>query len=111
MIPDGNFPELISFRPQKDYIRQVLRDTVTLTADKEDYTTINALSDKSKFFFIQGVLNKDVNEVPSHEVIREYIEDVGRDYRYEDSANPVKELIDRRRDNVSLGRVKEKVPV
>jgi len=111
VIPDGNFPELISFRPQKEYIRKVLKDTVTLTADQEDYTTINALSDKSKFFLIQGILNKDVNEVPSHEVIREYIEDAGKDYRYEEFGNPVKELQDRRRDNVSLGRVKEKIPV
>ncbi|MBR1747725.1 MAG: hypothetical protein IJ735_05910 [Clostridia bacterium] len=109
VIPNGEFPTLLSFSPQKDYIRKVLRDTVTLTADGEDYRTVNSMPDDSKYFFVQERLNKEVDDVPSHEVIKEYIEDSGMDYRYEDFENPVQELRDRRHDNVSLARVKEKV--
>lgn len=109
ILGTGDFPELLSFAPQKEYIRKVLKDTVTLTADVEDYTTINALNNGSKYFFVQNVLNKDVNTVPSHVVIDKYIEEVGKDYRYEDKPHPVSELADRRKDNVNLARVKEKV--
>ena len=32
LIPDGEFPELLDFHPTKDYVRQVLAEQVTLTA-------------------------------------------------------------------------------
>lgn len=111
VIPDGEFPEPIRFSPQKDYIREVLHDTVTLTGDRENWRTVNAMPDDSKFFFFQRKTHGKEESVPSHEIIRLYIEESGKDYRYEDSGNPVPELQDRRQDNVTLARVKEKVPV
>lgn len=109
VIPNGNFPELLSFGPQKEYIRSILKNTVTLTATMEDYVTINALNDDNKFFLYQNIVNKDINNVASHAVIDQYIDEMGQDYRFEDSKNPVPELQDRKKDNTTLGRVKEKV--
>lgn len=109
VIPNGDFPELLSFGPQKEYIRNILKNTVTLTATMEDYVTINALNDDSKFFMFQNIVNKDVDNVASHVVIDRYIDELGYDYRFEDSKNPVHELQDRKHDNTTLGRVKEKV--
>ena len=109
VIPNGDFPELLAFGPQKEYVRSILKNTVTLTATMEDYVTVNALNNDSKFFFFQNVVNKEIESVPSHMVIDRYIKEFGKDYRFEDTKSPVPELQDRKRDNTTLGRVKEKV--
>ena len=41
--------------------------------------------------------------VPSHNVIKTYIEREGIDYRYETQLNPVSQLRDRTEDNVTVG--------
>ncbi len=107
VIPDGSFPEPIRFSPQIDYIRNVLKNTVTLTASMEDYEDICSVPDTAKFFVIQNILNHSPNKVASHCVISDYIETHGKDYRVEKEKNPVFELQNRREDNISLGRVKE----
>ena len=48
------------------------------------------------------ILNEET--VPSHAVINKAIQKFGQDYRYQDKANPVKELQNRKKDNVTLGR-------
>jgi hypothetical protein len=39
--------------------------------------------------------------------INKAIEKLGQDYRYQDKQNPVKELQNRKKDNVTLGRSKK----
>ncbi len=106
VIPDGNFPPLIKFQPNKDYIRKVLKETVTLTADREDYREVSKMPREADFFAWQDLVNKDVEAVPSHAVIASYQAQSpsGEDYRYTDSPSPVKALQDRKTDNTTLGR-------
>lgn len=109
VIPVGEFPALLIFSEQKDYVRNVLKNTVTLTGDMEDYSTVNSIPDRSRFFFFQDKINCSVSSVVSHTVISQHIDEFGKDYRYEDTKNPIIELQNRKIDNVNLGRVKETV--
>ena len=109
VIKDGTFPEIIMFRSQKDYIRDVLKETVTLTSDREDYTEINSVPDDSDFFYYQKQVNNTIGDVASHKVIAAIQEKLGRDYRSEIAPNPVNVLCDRKKDNTTLGRVKERI--
>ncbi len=107
VIPVGEFPELISFAPQKEYIRSVLANTVNLTASLEDYVDINAVKEDSRFFAVQKIFNHDVDSVASHVIIDRYIDEFGKDYRFEDKKNPCPQLQSRVEDNVNLARVKD----
>jgi len=109
VIPDGSFPTPLNFSCQKDYVRNVLKNTVKLTTCNEDYKDVNDKANDSKFFMWQNKVNKDVPTVPSHKVIDQYINKNGEDFRAEDGTNPVQELRDRHSDNTQLGRVKYKV--
>lgn len=106
VIPNGNFPELLKLSSNIDYIREVLANTVTNTSYLDDYPKVSSLSDESKFFVFQDILNKPEEEVPSHKVINKYIGKNGNDYRFELAKNPVKELQDRSKDNIALGNLK-----
>ena len=106
VIPGGDFPELISFSPQKEYIRKILGETVNNTSYFEDYISVSKLSDSANFFSYQKKTVKDVNSMPSHIVIEGHINNFKEDYRVQDKDHPVKALRERRQDNVSLGREK-----
>jgi len=109
VIPDGTFPELLIFREQKDYVRDVLKNTVNETAMREDFTTVNALNDNFDFFkYQERVTGKDV---ASHEVIEKHIKELNADYRYQEKEHPVAALRDREKDNTTLGREKSKSSV
>lgn len=106
VIPDGEFPELIRFTPQKEYIRKVLRETVTNTALRENpQFPVNKLPQNADFFNYQNTVNPNVNIVPSHNVINCIIKEFGEDYRYEIAPSPIPSLRDRTHDNTQLGRV------
>ena len=45
-----------------------------------------------------------MGDVPSHEVIENYIQKNGEDYRFETKENPIKELQERTKDNTTVGR-------
>ena len=79
-ISDGNFPQLLKLHENKSYVRDILKNTV------------------------QNILNEPVDEVPTHKVIKNYIDKKGCDYRYEDTENPIEELRNRKEDNVCVGR-------
>lgn len=111
VIPVGNFPEILDFAPQKEYIRNILETTVTQTATLEDFVEINSLSDNSNFYSYQNQIIQNVDSVPSHEVIDKYINEYGMDYRYEETPSPRAELRNRKTDNTTLGRVKEHASV
>lgn len=111
VIANGDFPDLISFAPQKDYVREVLKTTVGLTSDLENYRDVGDMDGGSNFFKYQKIVNSDVDAVPTHRVIKSHISARGADYRLTDSESPVSELRNRKKDNVSLGRTKAKVGV
>ena len=106
VIPGGTFPELLHLHENKDYLRDILARTVRLTTNKEDYEEVDSLPDDATFFQYQKVVNANVEEVPSHVVIEEYIAKNGKDYRFEEKPNPIECLQDRTVDNTELGRVK-----
>ena len=106
VIPNGEFPELIKLQSNIEYVRKILKSTVTNTAQREGYVDINDLEDTANFFKYQNKMQKKVEENASHKVIVEHQNHFGEDYRFETKPNPVKELQNREEDNVTLGRVK-----
>lgn len=108
VIPNGEFPELITFKSNIEYIRKILKNTVTNTALLEGYVDINELDDDANFFKYQNKVNKKPEDEAGHKVIENHISQFGEDYRYEQKENPVKELQDRKKDNYDLGRIKTK---
>ncbi len=99
------FPELLIFGENKEYIRQVINDTVYNTSYYEDYIDINDLKDKKRFQFYQDTINKEDTMVASHMVIEEAINMFGKDYRFEVDKHPLQELNDRKNDNTRVGRI------
>lgn len=106
VLPQGEFPELLRFRSQIDYVRKVLKNTVELTAVGEEYQPVDRLAPDAAFFQYQEAVNKGgPKAVPSHCTIRTYQEHNGEDYRYQTKDHPVPALADRTADNTQLGRV------
>ena len=106
VIPDGNFPELLAFKSTKNYVRDVIANTVCNTAHREGYVCVNDLDDSAEFFKYQKIVNANEKMTPSHSVIEAHIDKFGEDYRYEDSPSPIESLRQRNKDNTTLGRVK-----
>lgn len=104
VIPQGDFPELLTFHSNIEYVRKVLAETVNLTSDGEDYVDVGKLPSDANFFEYQSQVNGSDNEVASHNVIEKYIADNSKDYRYETAQHPIEELRDRRNDNTEVGR-------
>lgn len=104
VIPKGEFPELLTFHSNIEYVRQVLQNTVNITAKGEDYVEVSTLSPDAKFFEYQHQVNVKDTEVASHNVISKYIADNRKDYRFETAEHPIEELRDRRHDNTTVGR-------
>ena len=71
VIPVGEFPELLSFHSCKDYVRQQL-ESVSLTADRENYVDIKEVPKNSDFFTYQSIVNPKAADVASHRVIDDY---------------------------------------
>ncbi len=104
VIPQGQFPELLQFHSNVKYVREVLANTVNLTAQGEGYDHVENLPQDANFFEYQRQVNKKDSDVASHNVIKKFIADNGKDYRYQTAEHPVEELRDRTKDNVSVGR-------
>ena len=111
VIPEGDFPELLSLHSNIDYVRGVLASQVSLTAQREEYVPVDQIRADSGYFRYQDAVNHDVEAVPSHVIIDQHIHQMGQDYRYETLPNPVEALQDRRRDNTKTARMAEKHPV
>lgn len=105
---DGEFPILLKIGSNKDYIRDVINDSITLTAKDMDYKDINKLKDDDRYFYYQKCLTcDDPNTVPSHLVMTYCLEQLGgEDYRYQDKPHPIKELQSRKKDNTKIARTK-----
>ena len=105
VIPDGKFPELITLKSNINYIRNIIKDTIENTANREGYININDLPENADFFIYQHKVIKNPNDIASHKVIEEHIDRFGEDYRVQDKEHPVKELRNRKEDNFNIGRV------
>ena len=103
VIPDANFPMLLKLQENKDYVREVLKNTVTLTAEGEGYTDVCDLKDNSTYFIYQNAVNTKPECERGHTIIKEHIKEFNQDYRYEESEHPIECLRDRTKDNYSLG--------
>ena len=102
----GDFPELLRFEGNIDYIRGVLGKTINYTRHNEDYALLDDVNDKSNYFKYQKMNIKKPESLPSHLVIQNHINDFGKDYRFETKKNPVPSLQDRTCDNINVGRKK-----
>ncbi len=100
------FPKLLQFHDTRDYVRQVLRDQIDQTQDREQYKNVHDLPQNADFFSYQRQVNGNGDIVPSHIVIGKRIEQRGEDYRAEVSPNPVPALTNRKADDVSVARTK-----
>ncbi len=106
VIPNGEFPQLLNFKTQKDYVREILAKTINNTANRESYINITRLDDNADFFIYQRKYIKNVDKMPSHVVISDHIAKFGEDYRLQDKEHPIKNLKSRKDDNVNIGRSK-----
>ena len=104
VIPDGNFPELLTLGPNVEYVRNILCNTASYTAMRESYIPVCEAPKCFDFFTYQSIVNKDICSVPSHNVIDKYIKCNGCDFRFEVAPNPIESLRNRKRDNVCVGR-------
>ena len=102
----GEFPKLLKLGENKEYIRRVLGGTIMLTGDNLDYKDVHRLPDDHQYFDYQKFMSGDPERNPSHLVIQKAIDRLGKDFRYQDSEHPVKELRSRTKDNVNIARTK-----
>ena len=102
----GDFPELLQFRGNIDYIRGVLEKTLNYTRLGDNYTLLKDLPNTANYFKYQKMNIKKPDTLPSHIVIKNHIEKFGEDYRFETKKNPCKELQDRKCDNINVARKK-----
>lgn len=106
VIPDGKFPPLLELVPSKDYVRQVLL-SARLTSDRESYRNVGETPQAADFFSYQDKVNPSVNMVRSHTIIKNYIRENERDYRYQDKPHPIDALDVTTKDNTEVGRSRE----
>ncbi len=104
IIKEPDFPSPISLHENIDYVRKILGDTVQFTSDLNGYAKIKDLPNDADFFRYQKIINPNINIVPSHNVINDFIKRNGIDYRYQVAPSPVPELRNRREDNTQVGR-------
>ena len=111
VIPDPEFPPLLAFNDNceknKHYIRNILKNTVNNTSVLEDYADLGNVPDDYEYFRYNNAVNKTPAAVASHKVIDNYIAEFGEDYRFTVAEHPVKELRNRKIDNIDIARRKK----
>ena len=98
------FPKLLIFGENKDYIRNIIEHTVYNTAHLDEYININELEDVSRFKFYQDTVHDCDKCVASHNVIEQAIALFNSDFRYQDKNHPINALNITDIDNISVGR-------
>lgn len=105
LFPEGGeFPALLQFKPQKEYVREVLK-SVRLTGNGEGYEEVDKLPQNFRFFSYNRGVNGNSLGMASHAVIEKTINKFGRDYRVEDKPHPVRALSDAKKDNTDVARI------
>ena len=104
VVGADEFPKLLKFGENKEYIRQVLL-TVGYTSVKEDYVPTNTLPEDARYFKHLKTVNVTPKNVASHVVIEKFIDQFGKDYRFEVAPHPIPELQNRQKDNITAGTI------
>jgi hypothetical protein len=79
----------VTFEPNKEYVREILATTVDLRPDGLGYADVDDLPSDHRFFWFQGVVNRDGS--PGEQVVdmdRERRAD-GGEYRDQDTEHPI----------------------
>lgn len=100
----GDFPELLKFEGNIEYIRDVIKNTTYLTRENEGYVDSRDVSTKSNFKRYNKTVNGGKSNDACHEVIEKAIKRFGEDYRFQVNDHPISELNDRKKDNTTVGR-------
>ncbi len=91
IIPE-DMPELVKFEPNKEYVRDIIQQQVSLTADETHYIPVSELPVDHRYYKFQHIVNQD-GKVPSQEVIEMHIQEKGSDYRFEsEGEHPVEKF-------------------
>jgi len=105
VIPDPIFPQLLKFGSNKEYVRHIIETQVYLTSNRESYVDARELPKNADFFKYNDTVNVEPAKVASHLIIKESAKALGgEDFRYQDIAHPIKDLNNRKKDNVTVGR-------
>ncbi len=109
VLPEGGeFPELLKFRPQKEYVREILK-SVRLTGVEEGWEELDKVPDSFRFFSYNSRIHGGKPETHgTHLCVEKLIGERGQDYRIQNKEHPVKALSDRKKDNLDVARVKGK---
>lgn len=106
VLPEGGeFPELLKFRPQKEYVREILK-SVRLTAVEEGWEELEKVPDSFRFFSYNARINGNVETHGTHVCVDKLIKERGEDFRIQNKEHPVKALQNREEDNINLARIK-----
>lgn len=103
----GDFPELLKFEGNIDYVRKVIEKTINNTRNHESYESLNKLPSSANFFKYQKMNIKKIDQLPSHKVIEDHIKKFGTDFRFETKKHPISELQDRKKDNTNIARTQK----
>ena len=107
LLSDGTFPEPLVLGENIEYVRNIIKASLTITAFREDYKNIIDMDDKAEYFCYQKTVNSDVDDVASHMVIQNFIDKFGEDYRVEARPHIITALQDRTCDNTKIARHKK----
>lgn len=103
VVGSGDFPALLDLGSNKDYVREVLKNTVFNTTLNKAYLDICDIPQGNVYEKYQDTVIKE-ETTPSHAVIENAISVLRQDYRYEDAPNPVEQLRSRTCDNTTVAR-------
>lgn len=85
-------PEPVIFEENKDYIRQVLANQISLTGNLEEFVPVSSLPEDHRYFIYQDQVNSG-GLVPSEQVVEDHVQEFGSDYRLETNGpHPIAEL-------------------
>jgi hypothetical protein len=107
VIPKPDFPTLLIFGEDNiAYVRNVIKNQVWLTSDREGYVDVHKLPKNADYFKYNSTVNGDYKSNASNLVILETIKsNGGKDFRFQTAPHPIPELDDRTKDNITVGRI------
>lgn len=98
-LPDA-MPDPLIFESNVDYVRKILAAQADYNAKGTDYVPGSELPKDYRYYEYQKMINGDASgdKAPSQEVIRQYIQKNGKDYRLElDGPHPVPRFQERKK--------------
>jgi rubrerythrin len=80
-LPAAGFDRMLTFEPNKAYVREVLATQINLTSKDSEFVPIGTLPAEDRYFTYQSVVNEGGS--PTEEVIRQNKAKNGAEYRLE----------------------------